>query len=61
MIAILFTFIQYLLFVFLFFREAQLEHKRYLEADRLGDEPILREVERFLEKMKQTEGVSLED
>ena len=61
MIAILFTFVLYLLFIFLFFREIRLDHKRYLEADRLGDEHILREVERFLEKMKQTEGVSLED
>lgn len=51
----------YLVFVFLFFREVQLDHKRYSEADRLGDEHILREVEQFLEKMKQTEGVSLED
>ena len=39
----------------------QLDRKRFLEADRMGDEHILREVERFLEKMKQTEGVSLED
>ena len=58
---ILFCIVLYLVFIFLFFREMQLDHQRYLEADRLGDEHILREVERFLEKMKQTEGVSLED
>ena len=58
---ILFCIVLYLVFIFLFFREMRLYHKRYLEADRLGDEHILREVERFLEKMKQTEGVSLED
>ena len=61
MIHILFCIVLYLVFIFLFFRETQLDRKRYLEADRLGDEHILREVERFLEKMKQTEGVSLED
>jgi hypothetical protein len=58
---ILFCIALYFMFIFLFFREMQLDHQRYLEADRLGDEHILREVERFLEKMKQTEGVSLED
>ncbi len=58
---ILFCIVLYLVFIFLFFREMRLDHKRYLEADRLGDEHILREVERFLEKMKQSEGISLED
>lgn len=58
---ILFSIALYLVFIFLFFREMYLDHKRYLEADRLCDEHILREVERFLEKMKQTEGVSVED
>jgi hypothetical protein len=58
---ILFCIVLYLVFIFLFFREMRLDHKRYLEADRLGDEHILREIERFLEKMKQTEGISLED
>ena len=55
---ILFCIVLYLVFIFLFFREMQLDRKRYLEADRLGDEHILREVERFLEKMKQTERIS---
>lgn len=58
---ILFSIALYLVFIFLFFREMQLDRKRYLEADRLGDEHILREVERFLEKMKQTERISLDD
>lgn len=58
---ILFSVVLYLVFIFLFFREMRLDYKRYLEADRLGDEHILKEVERFLDKMKQTEGVSLED
>jgi hypothetical protein len=40
-------------FVFLFFREIKLEHKRFLEADRLADEHILREVEKFVKEMKQ--------
>jgi len=38
------------LFVFLFFREVKLDHKRFLEADRLGDEHILREVEKYLKE-----------
>ena len=58
---ILFSIALYLVFIFLFFREMELDRKRYLEVDRLGDEHILREVERFLEKMKQTEGISLEN
>jgi hypothetical protein len=41
-------------FVFLFFREIRLDHKRFLEENRLADEHILREVEKFLkEKMRQ--------
>jgi hypothetical protein len=55
---ILFSIALYLVFIFLFFREMELDRKRYLEVDRLGDEHILREVERFLEKMKQTERIS---
>jgi hypothetical protein len=41
------------LFVFLFFREIRLDHQRFLEADRLADEHILREVEKFKEEMSQ--------
>ncbi|NMH24245.1 hypothetical protein [Flavobacterium solisilvae] len=49
---ILFSIALYLVFIFLFFREMKLDHKRYLEADRLGDEHILREIDLFLkEKM----------
>lgn len=51
----------YFLFVFLFVREIRLDHKRHLEAERMADEHILREVERFLKKMKQTEGITSED
>lgn len=47
---ILFTVALYFVFIFLFFREMHLDRKRYLEADRLGDEHILREVERFLKE-----------
>lgn len=38
-------------FIFLFFREVTLDHKRDLEVERLADEHILREVERFLKEM----------
>jgi hypothetical protein len=44
-------------FVFLFVRETKLDRKRFLEADRLADEHVLREVERFLKEQplkKQT-------
>ena len=33
-----------------FFREIRLEHKRYLEEDRLGDEHIMLEIEKFLKQ-----------
>lgn len=49
--AILPSLVLFVLFIFLFFREIKLERKRFLEADRLGDEHILREVERFLKKV----------
>ncbi|WP_284653173.1 hypothetical protein [Flavobacterium terrisoli] len=42
-------------FIFLFFREVKLDHKRYLEAERLADEHILREVERFLKEQHDYE------
>ena len=41
------------LFVFLFFREIRLDHQRFLEADRLADEHILSEVEKFKKQMNQ--------
>lgn len=36
--------------VFLFFREIKLERERFIEMDRLADEHVLREVERFLKE-----------
>ena len=42
------TIFLFILFVFLFFREVRLDYKKYLDADRLGDEHVLKEVERFL-------------
>ncbi|RKS03021.1 hypothetical protein C8C84_2761 [Flavobacterium sp. 102] len=51
MIVILPSALLFVLFIYLFFREIKLERKRFLEADRLGDEHILREVERFLKKV----------
>ena len=40
-------------FVFLFFRKIKLDHQRFIEADRLADEHILREVERFVKEMNE--------
>ena len=51
--SILFEVLLFLLFVFLFFREAKLDRKRFLEEHRLADEHILREVERFIKEMEQ--------
>lgn len=34
--------------IYSFFREVRLDHVRYLEQDRLGDEHIMREIEKFL-------------
>jgi hypothetical protein len=47
MYSFLSTIILLSLFVFLFFREDRLERRRYLEDDRLADEHILREIEKF--------------
>lgn len=54
----LFYIVLYVLLVFLFVREIKHDRKRYLEADRLADEHILRDVERFLNKMKHREGLT---
>lgn len=35
------------LFIFLFFREVWKDRKRYIEEDRLGDEHIIREIQKF--------------
>lgn len=40
----------FVLTVFLFCKEIRIDNKRYLEDDRLGDEHILKEVERFLKE-----------
>jgi len=36
--------------VYSFIREVKLDYLRYLERDRLGDEHILKEIERFLKE-----------
>ncbi|WP_298152247.1 hypothetical protein [Flavobacterium sp.] len=36
--------------IYSFFREVRLDHIRYQEQDRLGDEHIMREIEKFLRK-----------
>lgn len=51
----------FVLFVFLFFREVRLDHKRFLEADRLADEHILREVERFVKEMNDKNSLNSDD
>lgn len=40
----------FVLFVFLFCKETRIDNERHLEEDRLGDEHVLREVERFLKE-----------
>lgn len=59
--AILPSVVLFVLFVFLFFREVKLDHKRFLEADRLGDEHILREVERFVKEMNDKNSLRSDD
>ena len=53
MMSIFFEISLFILFVYLFFREVRLDRKRFLEADRLADQHILREVEKFVKEMKQ--------
>ncbi len=52
MITILPTIIFLVLNVYLFFREIKLDHMRFVEKDRLADEHVLKEVERFLSEME---------
>lgn len=59
--AILPSLVLFVLFIFLFFREIKLERKRFLEADRLGDEHILREVERFVKEMNDKNSLYSDD
>lgn len=53
MIAILPSVLLFALCLILFIRDVKLERERFLEKERLDDEHILREVERFVTKMKQ--------
>lgn len=48
MLAVLLTF---LLFVFLFFRQVKIDSKQFLKLDRQNDDHILREIEKFKNKM----------
>lgn len=41
-----------MLFVFLFCREVRLDYQRFMEADRLGDEHILREIDKYLKEQE---------
>jgi hypothetical protein len=59
MAPIFFVISPFILFVYLFFREIKLDHKRFLEADRLADEHVLREVERFKRTMGQLSDKSI--
>ena len=52
MLQLLPTIFLFILFVFLFFREVKLDHKKFLEADRLGDEHVLKEIEKFIEEQQ---------
>lgn len=52
MIALLPAALLFIVFVVLFFREARLDRERFLENDRLADEHVLREVERFKKQME---------
>lgn len=40
--------------IYAFFKECRLEHERFLEQDRLGDEHIMREIEKFLKEKGKT-------
>lgn len=56
MLGLVFAFVLLLLFVFLFVREVRLDRARFKEQDRLGDEHIMRVIEKFLkEKGKSIE------
>lgn len=52
MAAILPTLLLFVVFIFLFIRQVKLDRKKFLENDRLADEHILREVERFIKLME---------
>ena len=52
MIAIFPSVLLFAICILLFIREIKLDHERFLEKDRLADEHILREVERFKRQME---------
>lgn len=52
MIALLPSVLLFVLCIILFVREVKLDHEQFLEKDRLADEHILREVERFKKQME---------
>lgn len=52
MIAIFPSILLFLICIILFIREGKLDHERFLEKDRLADEHILKEVERFKKQME---------
>ncbi|GAA4026969.1 hypothetical protein GCM10022386_07950 [Flavobacterium cheonhonense] len=54
MVAVIPMLVLYVLLIYLFCREIKKDFKYYLEQDRLADEHVLREIERFL-KEKTTE------
>ncbi|MBS1533743.1 MAG: hypothetical protein JST78_01605 [Bacteroidetes bacterium] len=56
MLGLVFAFVLLLFFVFLFVREVRLDRARFKEQDRLGDEHIMRVIEKFLKE----KGKSLE-
>lgn len=55
MIAILPSVILFALCITLFIRETKLDHQQFLERDRLADEHILKEVERFISEQQLEE------
>ena len=50
MISILPSLLLFVLCIMLFIREIKIERERFLENERLADEHILREIERFLKE-----------
>jgi hypothetical protein len=55
MIEILPSVLLFVVCIFLFIRETKFDHQRFLENDRLADEHVLREVERFLREVKSND------
>jgi|GEM_PF-2377004 len=44
-----------------FCRETRLDYERFLEQDRLGDEHILRELEKYLHEKEQANSAKVDD